>query len=385
MDLSLNVKKTECMVISKKSSNTKCNLVSKGEKIKQVTKLKYLELPNNIRLEMLKLNSSSRNSHGQIHISKNENNTGKQKHKCNNPNKDKYKRYNNESSITHTTNNKQFDVLGDSARITGHFSLDSLTIAGLTIKNQSFGEALLETNLFRGTTNDGILGLGFNNLDGEEEPSVFDNMVSQGLVQAPVFSIYLSRYDSGGPDSVLTLGGTNPYYREEEFTFINLTVPHRWQFNIDRVQLSSGDDVFSESGSQAVVDLRSSFIAGPFEETRAINEQLGGILCRGPRGLYNYMFDCSEVDSLPDVEFIVNGKKLSLSSRDYTVEMELYGKDICASRILAMGWKENDGPDWVLGLNFMRAYYTQFDKGNHRIGFAKSLLVPKDIITREPL
>ncbi|GFO12049.1 retrovirus-related pol polyprotein line-1 [Plakobranchus ocellatus] len=42
MGLSLNVKKTECMVISKKSSNPKCNLISKGEKIKQVIKFKYL-------------------------------------------------------------------------------------------------------------------------------------------------------------------------------------------------------------------------------------------------------------------------------------------------------------------------------------------------------
>ncbi|GFN79349.1 retrovirus-related pol polyprotein line-1 [Plakobranchus ocellatus] len=43
MGLSLNVKKTQCMVISKTSSNPKCNLVSKGEKIKQVTKFKYLD------------------------------------------------------------------------------------------------------------------------------------------------------------------------------------------------------------------------------------------------------------------------------------------------------------------------------------------------------
>ncbi|GFN84614.1 retrovirus-related pol polyprotein line-1 [Plakobranchus ocellatus] len=42
MGLSLNVKKTECMVISKKPSNPKCNLVRKGEKITQVTKFKYL-------------------------------------------------------------------------------------------------------------------------------------------------------------------------------------------------------------------------------------------------------------------------------------------------------------------------------------------------------
>ncbi|GFO12907.1 retrovirus-related pol polyprotein line-1 [Plakobranchus ocellatus] len=42
MGMSLSVKKMECMVISKKSSNSKCNLVSKGNKIKQVTTFKYL-------------------------------------------------------------------------------------------------------------------------------------------------------------------------------------------------------------------------------------------------------------------------------------------------------------------------------------------------------
>ncbi|GFO01727.1 endonuclease-reverse transcriptase [Plakobranchus ocellatus] len=42
MGLSLNGKKTECMIISKKSSNPKCNLVSKSKQIKQVSKFKYL-------------------------------------------------------------------------------------------------------------------------------------------------------------------------------------------------------------------------------------------------------------------------------------------------------------------------------------------------------
>ena len=42
MGLSLNVKKTECLVVSKKSLNPKCNLISKGEHIKQITKFKYL-------------------------------------------------------------------------------------------------------------------------------------------------------------------------------------------------------------------------------------------------------------------------------------------------------------------------------------------------------
>ena len=42
LGLTLNLKKTECMVVSKKSVNPNCCLTSKGKKIKQVTKFKYL-------------------------------------------------------------------------------------------------------------------------------------------------------------------------------------------------------------------------------------------------------------------------------------------------------------------------------------------------------
>ena len=42
MGLFLNVKKTECMVVSKKVVNPNCNLKSKGEVIKQVKKFRYL-------------------------------------------------------------------------------------------------------------------------------------------------------------------------------------------------------------------------------------------------------------------------------------------------------------------------------------------------------
>ena len=41
MGLSLNVKKTECMVVSK-NENAMCNIQSNGQSIKQVKKFKYL-------------------------------------------------------------------------------------------------------------------------------------------------------------------------------------------------------------------------------------------------------------------------------------------------------------------------------------------------------
>ena len=42
MGLTLNVKKTECMVISKKAIVPSCNLQSRGQQIKLVKKFKYL-------------------------------------------------------------------------------------------------------------------------------------------------------------------------------------------------------------------------------------------------------------------------------------------------------------------------------------------------------
>ena len=49
MGLSLNVKKTECMVVSKQSINPRCNLVSKGEKNQTSYKIQIPRVPYNIR------------------------------------------------------------------------------------------------------------------------------------------------------------------------------------------------------------------------------------------------------------------------------------------------------------------------------------------------
>ena len=43
LGLTLNLRKIECMVVSKKSVNPNCGLTSKGKKTKQVTKFKYLD------------------------------------------------------------------------------------------------------------------------------------------------------------------------------------------------------------------------------------------------------------------------------------------------------------------------------------------------------
>ncbi|GFO41557.1 cathepsin-d [Plakobranchus ocellatus] len=281
-----------------------------------------------------------------------------------------YRRYDNASSNTYKDRGGTFRIEYDLGKVAGYWSQDSVTVGNLTVKNQTFGEAIIEPQLFADTTNDGILGLGFRHTNIDEDPTVFDNMVSQGVVSDPVFSFYLNSIESGGRDSVLTLGGTNPDYYTGDFTFVDLSVPDQWQFKMDRVQFSNGAATVCQDGCQGLVDSATSLIVGPIDEVDVIMSALGGIPMPGlPR---MYIFDCSNVDNLPDLEFVLNGKKLPLKSRDYIMEMPIDGKTVCLSSLVGKTWEKEETPVWILGIFFMRTYYTQFDKGNSRIGFAKA-------------
>ncbi|GFO43117.1 cathepsin e [Plakobranchus ocellatus] len=72
---------------------------------------------------------------------------------------------------------------------------------------------------------------------------------------------------------------------------------------------------------------------------------------------------------MPDVEFIVNGTPLTLTSEEYIIKLD----NLCFSIFYGMKrFPRGTDPYWILGTAFMRTYYTVFDKGNRRIGFAKA-------------
>ncbi|GFN84913.1 cathepsin [Plakobranchus ocellatus] len=185
--------------------------------------------------------------------------------------------------------------------------------------------------MFDDAMNDGILGLGFSSLATVEELSVFNNMMSQGLLPAPVFSLYLNR-----------------------------------------VQFSNGVRIAYQYGCQAVIDTTSSFIYGPSRQIDILNKMLGAKPQEGDPKVYT--FKRNQLDDLPDLEFTVNGQKLSLKGKDYVVKIPgEQGEDLYYSGLMGNERRKGETPFWFLGLNFLRTYYTQFDKGNHRIGFAKPI------------
>ncbi|GFO24888.1 cathepsin d [Plakobranchus ocellatus] len=238
-----------------------------------------------------------------------------------------HRRYNSTFSRTYVANGEEFGQYFETNR--GFWSQDDVTVAGLAVRNQSFGELVVADDTFKDMDIDGVFGLVPTGAGGDEGPTVFENMISQLRVPISAFSLYLNRVE---------IINVNQYICDER--------------------------------SWVELDTSTPLIQGPLEEIRMLHYWLGGEMHEKLLG--RFVFDCSKVDSLPDVGFTVSGHMLRLSSRDYVIKEDEDGQVTCFSAFAGFYWRNDNLPVWFFGSSFMRAYYTYFDKGNRRIGFAKA-------------
>lgn len=246
----------------------------------------------------------------------------------------------------------------------GQYARDRVCIGAGLCAPTSFIEALEETDEpFAQAKWDGVVGLAPNiSLSGEF--NLFRSLVDAKALERPVFAFFLGRGLHDGAE--LTLGG----WREDRVAsppvWASVSEAGYWQIALSDLEVGGKPlnlGCGCEGCCRAVLDSGSSLIMGPAFLITMLQEKLGVSETCGGR-------------NFPSLSFVVRDRygkvhALTLEQEDYMDREASNGTEYCWAHLLPMG-DTGRGPVLVLGMPFLRKFYTIFDVGSQAVGFAEA-------------
>jgi len=282
-----------------------------------------------------------------------------------------HRRYRSELSKTYVKDGRDFALVYSSGKLKGFLSKDTVTIAGMEVKGQTFGEAMEQPGWAWVTAKyDGIMGMGKPSLAHKAVKPVFNNMMDQGLVSDPLFAFWISKNRTSQVGGLLSLGETNPKFYTGDITWNDVTTPDYWQIKVEGLTMDGRQGTIGcDRGCEAIVDTGTSLIVGPVNDVYRLNTLIGAKLMWG--GMW--FVDCATADSLPTLSFTIQGKDFPLTSKEYIVPVKTSGGIKCLSAFTPLDIPSKVGKLWVLGDVFHSVYYTVYHFGNNQVGFATAV------------
>ncbi|CAH8527728.1 unnamed protein product [Schistosoma mattheei] len=272
--------------------------------------------------------------------------------------------YDSSKSSTYVADGSSFHVRYLDGEFSGFWSVDTIRINSLEIRNQAFAEVRSIFNLdYLSDKYDGIIGMSTRRISEYGNIPMFPNILANGVNVEPIYSFYLNRENGEGIGGELVLGGVNPKYFKGDFEYVPTIHNHMWAIQMLSLQINGIN--FCNICS-AVIDTGTSLIIGPNEQVKKINSLLHAFDIFGRK-----FIDCGRIDMLPSIEFIFHRNKYILKPQHYVVKESEFFKTICLSPFQShLSLPSNY---WVLGDVFMGKFYTVFDFGQRRIGLADAV------------
>jgi hypothetical protein len=268
--------------------------------------------------------------------------------------------YKHDDSSTYKPNGTEFKILYGSGPVSGEFSEDTFNMGGYSVPSYTFAEVNVTKGLGPGYALgkfDGICGMGYDRLVQGGGPAPFSALVATKQLAEPVFAFYLGDNKPGE----LVLGGVDSSHYTGNFSYVPVTEAGYHQIALGGLDVG-GKSVTSVT--KAIVDSGTSLLAGPKKEVKAIAEAVGAKQI-SPL-VQEYTIDCNA--DAPDIDITLSGKKYTLKFEDYIIKDE----GLCLFAFTGIDIPAPNGPLYILGDVFMRKFYTKFDVGQQRLGFALS-------------
>ncbi|XP_077015335.1 gastricsin [Tamandua tetradactyla] len=276
-----------------------------------------------------------------------------------------HNRFNPSQSSTYSTNGQTFSVQYGSGSLSGFFGYDTLTVQSIQVPNQEFGLSENEpgTNFIYAQF-DGIMGMAYPSLAVGGATTALQGMLQENALTSPVFSFYLSNSQQSSENGgEVIFGGVDTSLYTGEIYWAPVTQELYWQIAIEEFLIGGQASGWCSQGCQAIVDTGTSLLTVPQQYLSAFLQDIGA-----QQDQYGqYTVSCDNIQNLPTLTFIINGVQFPLPPSAYILSSNAY----CTVGLQATYLPSQNGqPLWILGDVFLRSYYSVYDMGNNRVGFA---------------
>jgi hypothetical protein len=242
----------------------------------------------------------------------------------------------------------------------GNIVRESVWIESMEVENQDIAEVTAEDN--ESTPNFScLIGLSFPELAPRGENLLFDNMMAQELLNENLFTTF---YYADFEHADLYFGGVLDQYYTGEINYAPVQRREHWNIRIDDVLLDGVSTGMCDTdlGCQGIVDTGTN--ANTFE-----SEQWNNIISPA---IPDQLYECnSDNINNPTMTYVINGISYTFEPNEYAVPS---GDGYCDIELFDMNvFEDPNQPSIVLGVSFLRKYFTIFDRtddANPQIGFA---------------
>ncbi|KAG8995137.1 hypothetical protein FRB90_000253 [Tulasnella sp. 427] len=259
----------------------------------------------------------------------------------------------------------------DQSGAQGAIAEDTVTVAGLTVDKQAFGAVNLEFGGFsRPGNNAGLMGLGFPDNAVSQQTPFFNNLAQAGQLASNMFSFFMTRNDKAGSELCFGCMDTTKFTGELSFFPLDPTATNGtqlfWNIASDGVTVNDSQPT---GPLAAVIDSGTSLIFVPTDVAQSIYSQIPGSEAATDANLQGFFTAPCDSITNANVSFSFGGKSFNVDPADFNLGETQQGSGVCVAGIADGG----DSNLAILGDEFMKNWYSVFDLGGERVGFAQAV------------
>ncbi|KAG9046884.1 hypothetical protein FS837_003469 [Tulasnella sp. UAMH 9824] len=266
------------------------------------------------------------------------------------------------NSTTFVNTNQPFEAsFSDNSTASGFISTDTVAIGSLSVPNQAFGLINQAAENYDGP-NAGLIGLAFPAIARTQATPWFINLANQGALASNVVSFYLTPQEPDGSELCVGCIDRTKFTGEPEYFPLTPGDATQKYWDIAAQGFTYNGNLVT-GAMTATIDSGTTLIYIPPSQATELYASVPGAQPAGDGK--SWTFPCANAGSI-GIQFS-SATVFSISPTQFGLDD---GSGLCTGAIVSSG--EEDGVATV-GDAFMRTWYSVFDYGNMKVGFAQAV------------